>query len=200
MAQGVEYVRNVGVALLCAVGVVVGLEYNRQLTEQTMFECKLETGLKKVLPALTNPTHFVVKMKGMKFGLWGSGCSSSMPTLFAETVYNSNAVWLDPVYEGKPRASKPVTFGSDQLGVYSAESSSWVECKDVIFVEFDGQNVTRLTNIDRVLFLDTRRSMIGQSRLLQDCRDAQAVSPFRPVQSAAAPEATDLGLVLDGIS
>ena len=56
--------------MLCAVGAVVGLEYNRQLTEQTMFECKLKTGLKKILPALANPTHFVVKMTGMKFGVW----------------------------------------------------------------------------------------------------------------------------------
>jgi hypothetical protein len=84
MAQGVEYVLNAGIALLCAVGTVVGLEYNRQLTEQTMFECKLETGLKKILPALANPMHFVVKMKGMKFGVWGPGCAWSMPTLFAD--------------------------------------------------------------------------------------------------------------------
>jgi hypothetical protein len=152
VAQGAEYFCNVGIALLCATGAVVGLEYNRQLTEQTTFECKLETGLKKILPALGKPTHFVVKMKGMKFGVWGSGCAWMMPTLFAETVYNSNAVWLDPVYEGEPRVSKPVTFGSDQQGVYSPESSSWAPYKDVVFVEFDGQKVTRLTNIDREAF------------------------------------------------
>src|SRR5271166_5611518 len=42
--RGVEYVRNVGIALLCAMAAVIGLEYNRQLSEQTMFERKLETG------------------------------------------------------------------------------------------------------------------------------------------------------------
>src|SRR6516165_845630 len=112
--RGVEYVRNVGIPLLCAMGAVVGLEYNRQLSEQTMFECKLETALKKIVPELGKPTHFVVKMKGIKFGEWGSGCVWSMPSLFAQTAYNSNAVWLDPVYESEPKHSKPVTFGSDQ--------------------------------------------------------------------------------------
>ena len=150
--QGVEYVRNVGIALLCAMAAVIGLEYNRQLSEQTMFERKLETGLKSILPAVGKPTHFVVKMKGMKFGVWGSGCSWSMPSLFAETAYNSNAVWLDPVYEGEPKASKPLTFGSDQQGIYSPESDGWIPYQDVVLVEFDGQRATRLTSIDRETF------------------------------------------------
>jgi hypothetical protein len=150
--RGVEYVRNAGIALLCAMAAVIGLEYNRQLSEQTMFERKLETGLKKILPALGKPTHFVVKMKGMKFGVWGSGCAWSMPSLFAETIYNSNAVWLDPVYIGEPKASKPVTLGSDEQGIYSPESGDWVPYQDVVFVEFDGQNATRLTSIDRETF------------------------------------------------
>ena len=152
MGQGVDYVRNVGIALLCATAVVIGLEYNRQLSEQSTFESRLETGLKKVLPALEKPTHFVVKMKGMKFGVWGSGCAWSMPSLFAETIYNSNAVWLDPVYIGEPKASKPVTLGSDEQGIYSPESGDWVPYQDVVFVEFDGQNATRLTSIDRETF------------------------------------------------
>jgi hypothetical protein len=152
IGQGVDHVRNVGIALLCAMGAVIGLEYNRQLSEQTTFECKLETGLKRVLPAPGKPTHFVVKMKGMKFGVWGSGCAWSMPSLFAETVYNSNAVWLDPVYVGEPKASKPVTFGSDEQGIYSPESGSWIPYQDAILVEFDGENVTRLTSLDRETF------------------------------------------------
>jgi hypothetical protein len=73
--RAVDYVRNVGIALLCALAAVIGLEYNRELSEQTMFENKLETGLKKILPALGKPTHFVVKMKGIQFGVWGSGCA-----------------------------------------------------------------------------------------------------------------------------
>jgi hypothetical protein len=150
--RGVEYVRNVGIALLCAMGAVVGLEYNRQLSEQTTFERKLETGLKEILPALGKPTHFVVKMKGIKFGVWGSGCAWSMPSLFAETAYNFNAVWLDPVYEGEPKASKPVTFGSDQQGIYSPESGDWIPYRDVVLVEFDGQRASRLTSIDRETF------------------------------------------------
>ena len=150
--RGVESVRNIGIALLCAVGAVLGLEFNRQLSEQTMFERKLETGLKKVLPVLGKPTHFVVKMKGMKFGVWGSGCAGLMPSLFAETAYNSNAVWLDPVYESEPKAPKPVTFGSDQQGIYSPESGDWIPYQDAVFVEFDGQRVTRLTSIDRETF------------------------------------------------
>ncbi|HYY29802.1 MAG TPA: hypothetical protein VE860_17805, partial [Chthoniobacterales bacterium] len=150
--RGVEYVRNAGIALLCAMAAVIGLEYNRQLSEQTMFERKLETGLKKILPALGKPTHFVVKMKGMRFGVWGSGCAWSMPSLFAETAYNSNAVWLDPVYEGEPKSSKPVTFGDDQQGIYSPERNAWIPYQDVVFVEFDGQNATRLTSIDRETF------------------------------------------------
>src|SRR5258705_2386658 len=108
---GVEYVRNVGIALLCALAVVLGLEYNRALSEQSMFERKLETGLKKILPALGKPTHFVVKMKGMKRGVWYSGTNAPMPSLFVETAYNSNAVWLEPVYEGETKASKAVTLG-----------------------------------------------------------------------------------------
>jgi hypothetical protein len=156
--RGVEYVRNVGIALLCAMGAVIGLEYNRQLSEQTMFENKLETGLKKILPALGKPTHFVVKMKGIQFGVWGSGCAWSMPSLFAQTAYNSNAVWLDPVYEGEPKHSKPVTFGSDQQGIYSPESGdspesgAWIPYQDVVLVEFDGQRATRLKSIDRETF------------------------------------------------
>jgi hypothetical protein len=156
--RGVEYVRNVGVALLCAMGAVIGLEYNRQLSEQTMFENKLETGLKKILPTLGKPTHFVVKMKGIKFGVWGSGCAWLMPSLFAQTAYNSNAVWLDPVYESEPKHSKPVTFGSDQQGIYSPESGdspesgAWIQYQDVVLVEFDGQRATRLTSIDRETF------------------------------------------------
>ena len=131
---------------------VIGLEYNRQLSEQTMFERKLETGLKKILPAIGKPTHFVVKMKGMKMGVWYSGIAVSMPSLFAETAYNSDEVWLDPVYEGESKASKPVTFGSDQQGIYSPESGHWIPYQDVVFLEFDGQRVTRLTSIDQETF------------------------------------------------
>jgi hypothetical protein len=153
---GIEYVRNAGIALLCAMGAIVGLEYNRQLSEQSMFEHKLETGLKKILPALGKPTHFVVKMKGIQFGVWGSGCVRPMPSLFAQTAYNSNAVWLDPVFVGEPRASKPVTFGSDEQGVYSPESGpedgAWIPYQDVVLVEFDGQTATRLASIDRETF------------------------------------------------
>ena len=150
--RGVEYVRNVGIALLCAMAAVIGLEYNRQLSEQTMFERKFETGLKKILPTLGKPTHFVVKMKAIQFGVWGSGCAWSMPSLFAQTAYNSNAVWLDPVYEGEPKHSKPVTFGSDQQGMYSPESGAWIPYQDVVLVEFDGQTATRLTSIDPETF------------------------------------------------
>jgi hypothetical protein len=154
----VEHVHTAGVALLCAFGAVIGLEYNRQLSEQSMFERKLEAGLKQVMPALGKPTHFVIKMKGMKFGVWGSGVAWSMPSLFAQSAYNSNAVWLDPVYEGEPKALKPVTFGSDQQGIYSPESGeslesgAWIPYRDVVFLEFDGQRVTRLTTIDRETF------------------------------------------------
>jgi len=76
-----EYVRNAAIALLCAFAAVIGLEYNRQLSEQTMFERKLETGLKKILPAAGKPTHFVVKMKGIRRGAWHSGnvASSAAP-------------------------------------------------------------------------------------------------------------------------
>jgi hypothetical protein len=150
--RGVEYVRNGGIALLCALGFVFGLEYNRTLSEQTMFERKLETGLKEILPSIGKPTHFVVKMKGMKMGVWYSGTSVSMPSLFVETAYDSNAVWLDPVYAGEPKASKPVTFGSDQQGIYSPESGGWIPYQDVVFLEFDGQRVTRLRNIDQETF------------------------------------------------
>jgi hypothetical protein len=149
---GVEYVRNAGIALLCALAVVIGLEYNRKLSEQTRFERKLETGLKEILPALGKPTHFVVKMKGMKMGVWYSGINLSMPSLFVETAYNFNAAWLDPVYEGEPQYSKPVTFGSDQQGIYSPESGGWIPYQDVMLLEFDGQRVTRLTSIDRETF------------------------------------------------
>jgi hypothetical protein len=75
-----------------------------------------------------------------------------MPSLFVETAYNSNAVWLDPVYEGEPKALKPVTFGSDQQGIYSPESGGWIPYQDVVLLEFDGQRVTRLTSIDRETF------------------------------------------------
>jgi len=151
--RGVEYVRNASIALLCAWAAVFGLEYNRALAEQSMFERKLETGLKQILPALGKPTHFVVKMKGMRMGVWYSGVAVSMPSLFVETAYNSNAVWLDPVYEGEPKASKPVTFGSDQQGIYSPESGGgWIPYQDVVLLEFDGQRVTRLTSIDRETF------------------------------------------------
>jgi hypothetical protein len=149
-----EYVRNVGISLLCALAVVLGLEYNRKLSEQSMIERRLEAGLKEILPAIGKPTHFVVKMKGMRFGDWYSGAAWSMPSLFAETVYNSNTVWLDPVYEGEAKASHAVTFGSDQQGIYSPESGStpesgsWIPYQDVVLLEFDGRKVTRLTSID----------------------------------------------------
>jgi hypothetical protein len=152
MGRGVEYVRNVAIALLCALAAVFGLEYNRQLSEQTVFERKLETGLKEILPPLGKPTHFVVKMKGMKMGMWYSGKAVSMPSLFVQTAYNSNAVWLDPVYEGEPITSKPVTFGSDQQGIYSPESGGWIPYQDVVLVEFDGQMATRLTSMDPETF------------------------------------------------
>jgi hypothetical protein len=117
-----------------------------------MFESKLEAGLKNILAAPGKSAHFVVKMKGMKMGEWYSGVAATMPSLFAQTAYNSNAVWLDPVYEGEPRAPKPVTFGSDQQGIYSPESGGWVLYQDVVLVEFDGQTVTRLTRLDRETF------------------------------------------------
>jgi hypothetical protein len=150
--RAVEYVRNGGIALLCGMAAVFGLEYNRALSEQSMFERKLETGLKEILPSIGKPTHFVVKMKGMKRGVWYSGLAASMPSLFVETAYNFNEVWLDPVYEGEPKVSKPVTFGSDQQGIYSPESSGWIPYQDVVLVEFDGQTATRFTTIDPETF------------------------------------------------
>jgi hypothetical protein len=87
-----------------------------------------------------------------------------MPSLFVQAAYNSNAVWLDPVYMGEPKGPKPVTFGSDQQGIYSPESGSgpesasgpeggaWIPYQDVVLVEFDGQTATRLTSIDRETF------------------------------------------------
>jgi hypothetical protein len=159
--RAVESVRNAGIALLCALAVVIGLEYNRQLSEQTMFERKLETGLKQILPAPSKPTHFVVKTKGLKSGVWYSdysGPTESMPSLFAQTAYNSNAVSLDPVfegdpiYEGEPKESMPLTFGNDQQGIYSPASRSWIPYQDVVLLEFDGQRVTRLMSVDRETF------------------------------------------------
>jgi hypothetical protein len=148
----VEYVRNAGIALLCALAAVIGLEYNRYLSEQSMFERKLETGLKKILPAVGKPTHFVVKMKGMRLGVWYSGINPPMASLFVETAYKFDAVWLDPVYEGESQYSKPVIFGSDQQGIYSPESGGWIPYPDVVLLEFNGQRVTRLTSIDRETF------------------------------------------------
>ncbi|MBV9392217.1 MAG: hypothetical protein JOY96_10025, partial [Verrucomicrobia bacterium] len=150
--RGTEYVRNVGIALLCALAVIIGLEYNRKLSYQSMFDHKLETGLKKIQPAITRPTHFVVKMKGTRLYDWYSGAALTMPSLFVETAYNSDAVWLDPIYEGDPGISKLVIFGSDQQGIYSPESGAWIPYQDVVFVEFDGKKVTPLTSIDRETF------------------------------------------------
>ncbi len=150
--RGIEYVRNWGIALLCALAVVIGLEYNGKLIQQSMFDHKLETGLKKIQPAIGRPTHFVVKMKGIRLGDWYSGAAWTMPSLFVETAYNSDAVWLDPVYQGDPGASKLVVFGNDQQGIYSPESRDWIPYRDVVFVEFDGKRVTRLTSIDRETF------------------------------------------------
>src|SRR5271165_3703260 len=76
----------------------------------------------------------------------------SMPSLFPETAYNSNAVWLDPAYEGEPKASKPVTFGNGQQGIYSPESGGWIPYQDVVLLEFDGQKVTRLRRIGQQTF------------------------------------------------
>ena len=148
----VEYVRNVGIALLCAFALVLGLEYNRQLSEQSRFDRNLEAGLKKIVPAIGKPTHFVVKLKGMKLGMWTSGGFAPMPSLVVETAYKSNAVTLDPVYEGEPQGSKPLTFGNDQQGIYSPESGDWVPYQDVVLLEFDGHKVTRLTSADRETF------------------------------------------------
>jgi hypothetical protein len=150
--RGVDSIRNGGISLLCAFALVFGLEYNRAVSEQAMFERRFETGLKRILPSVDKPTHFVVKMKGINFGAWYSGTALTMPSLFVQTAYNSNAVSLDPVYKGEPKAKKPLTFGSDQQGIYSPESGGWIPYQDVILVEFDGQNVTRLTSIDRETF------------------------------------------------
>ena len=138
---------------MCAFALVFGLEYNRAISEQTIFERNFEIGLKRILPSVgSKPTHFVVKMKGINFGIWYSGAVLTMPSLFVQTAYNSNAVSLDPVYKGEPKAKKPVTLGSDEQGIYSPESGDWVPYQDVVFVEFDGQNATRLASIDRETF------------------------------------------------
>jgi hypothetical protein len=76
--RGFEYVPNGGIALLCPFALVIALEYNRVISEQTMFERKFETGLKKILPSTGKPTRFVVKMKGIKLGEWYSGINVSM--------------------------------------------------------------------------------------------------------------------------
>jgi len=56
------------------------------------------------------------------------------------------------VYEGEPKGPKPVTFGSDEQGIYSPESGGWIPYQDVVFLEFDGQKVTRLTSIGQKTF------------------------------------------------
>jgi hypothetical protein len=198
------YPQNAGMALLCAMAAILGLEYNRELSEQTSFERKLETALKKIVPVLVKkPIHFVVKMKGMKRGVWYSGIGREMPSLFVQMAYKSDAVTLDPVYEGDPRAvSETVTFGSDQSGMYSPESASWVPYQQVVVVEFDGQRATQMTRIGRETVSGYQVRYDRESELVQDskavigCPDCPTSFDFRSAPDGAgwsAPEQNNLG-------
>jgi hypothetical protein len=165
------YAQNAGMALVCATAAILGLEYNRELSEQTSFERKLETALKKIVPVpVKKPIHFLVKMKGMKKGVWYCGINRGMPSLFVQVAYKSNAVTLDPVYEGDGAVSKTVTFGNDQSGMYSPESASWVPYQEVVFVEFDGQRATQMTRISRETVSGYQVRYDRESELVQDSK------------------------------
>jgi hypothetical protein len=66
-------------------------EVQRQGADEVRKEAR--SGLKRIIFRVDQPTHFVVKMKGLKLGEWYSGVSVSMPSFFIKTAYlNFNEV------------------------------------------------------------------------------------------------------------
>jgi hypothetical protein len=163
---------------------ILSLEYNRAISEQTSFERRPETALKKFVPVpVKKPINFVVKMKGIKRGFWYSGEGRVIPSLFVQTAYKSNAVTLDPVYEGNPQTlSETVIFGSDQRGMYSPESFSWVPYQQVVMVEFDGQRATRMTRITTETFSSYEVRYDRETELVQNSKTVTVI-PDCPIGS-----------------
>jgi hypothetical protein len=165
------------VALLCAFATVLGLEYNRQLMEQTALERNLEKGLKAVVPAITQPTHFIVRVHD---AYWYGGRWPAMTTLYAQTIYKSASTTLDAIYAGSSsEMAKPVTFGEDSKGVYSPARATWVPYIQVIVLDFDGTTVLKTNPVDAKDF-DGFQAKFARERPLLLQYDSRSVKPTCP--------------------
>lgn len=154
-----------GIAVLCAFGFVVGLEYNRQLAALSNYEQGLTRGLKQLVPVITRTTRFFVRLDN---DAWIGGWNPELNRILIKQAYKArqpNGITLDAIYkdEGDPvvggfgslhgrRYAAMVTLGPDEKGIYCPSVRAYVPYAEAVFAAYDGVTVTALKTVDRTTF------------------------------------------------
>jgi hypothetical protein len=115
-----------GVSAACALALVAGLEFNRQLSEQTVQDQQFLGHLKEALPAVTQPTNVIMKLDGVDLPHWGL-CTHR----YVQTYYHCPAVNMQFLKKGPPidkwAGYNTMVFGPDKcsLGTTGGRSPFW---------------------------------------------------------------------------
>jgi hypothetical protein len=158
-----------GIAVLCAFGFVVGLEYNRRLAALSNYEQGLTHGLKQLVPVITRTTRFFVRLdKPMVLpgiaaeveipGInddWYAGRNPDLNRILIKQAYKArrpNDITLDAIYKGEGGPAAMVTLGPDEKGIYSPSVGAYVPYAEAVFAAYDGVTVTALKTVDRTTF------------------------------------------------
>lgn len=134
-AQQIKSVTSMFLVLLCTATVMISLEYNRKLVEQTQFERHFIAGLKAYVPEISQPTTIVAKVKNYD---WYDGHNPAITNLFIQYSYNSSSIHLETIGDtSSAMPSNPVVFASQEQGVYIPGIKRWVPYDNVLVVEID---------------------------------------------------------------
>lgn len=136
-------------SVLCAFGVVVGAEYNRQLVQLSGYEQKLVDGIKAILPGIIRPTHIYVRIDNTD---WYGGRKAELNRVLIQQAYGSKQVWLNAIFKGIDDPSRKVVVGPADIGVFSPAIQKYVPYDQTLFLSYDGNNVKRLDVIDSSTF------------------------------------------------
>ena len=133
--------------VLCTGAVLAGLEYNRSQHELCDTDKRFLTCLKKAVPTFPLPTHMIVQAEGAgDLPYW-----RILAHRYIQTHYHTQHVNLRVLDKGPTLHThdsfNDVIFGPDDRGVQLLKGDQyvgWVPYADVLFLRYDGREVTVL--------------------------------------------------------
>jgi hypothetical protein len=160
----------VGAAAVATMTLVVSLQYNRDLNQNSAIEERFEAGLKAIVPQPLDRTKFIVRMNP---GIWHN--SDSLSDLYVQTFYKSKLVNMRVLQPGAPVTRwedySTVIFGPDDKGVQMGDSGAtapeWVPYSQIRIVSFDGDTVSLLPSVAPTDMLGYRVGFDRSEPLLQ---------------------------------